>query len=55
LGFRIYTPATDPPREKVVHAQWVDPVLVGEVRSRQFNKGAGRLRQTSCCGLCEGS
>jgi bifunctional non-homologous end joining protein LigD len=42
-----------PPREDVVRARWVDPVLVGEVRFRQFTKGAGRLRHTSWRGLRE--
>lgn len=43
--------ATAPPREDVVRARWVEPVLVGEVRYRQFTRGAGRLRHTSWRGL----
>jgi bifunctional non-homologous end joining protein LigD len=43
--------AADPPREDVRRARWVDPVLVGEVRYRQFTRGAGRLRHTSWRGL----
>lgn len=45
--------ASAPPREDVVRARWVEPVLVGEVRFRQFTKGAGRLRHTSWRGLRE--
>jgi bifunctional non-homologous end joining protein LigD len=45
--------ADDPPREDVRRAQWVDPVLVGEVQYRQFTRGAGRLRHTSWRGLRE--
>jgi bifunctional non-homologous end joining protein LigD len=45
--------ATAPPREDVARARWVEPVLVGEVRFRQFTKGAGRLRHTSWRGLRE--
>ncbi|MEO6088375.1 MAG: DNA ligase D [Umezawaea sp.] len=45
--------ASAPPREDVGRAQWVEPVLVGEVRFRQFTKGAGRLRHTSWRGLRE--
>ncbi|MGW6928429.1 non-homologous end-joining DNA ligase [Lentzea sp. NPDC054927] len=44
--------ATTPPREDVVRARWVDPVLVGEVRFRQFTRGDdGRLRHTAWRGL----
>jgi bifunctional non-homologous end joining protein LigD len=44
--------ATTPPREDVVRARWVDPVLVGEVRFRQFTRGeGGRLRHTAWRGL----
>lgn len=43
--------AATPPREDVVRARWVDPVLVGEVQYRQFTRGAGRLRHTSWRGL----
>ncbi|WP_370973849.1 DNA ligase D [Amycolatopsis sp. cg9] len=43
--------AVTPPREDVVRARWVDPVLVGEVQYRQFTRGAGRLRHTSWRGL----
>ena len=40
--------ASSPPREDVVRARWVDPVLVGEVRFRQFTRGEeGRLRHTA--------
>ncbi|MGW6936868.1 DNA ligase D [Lentzea sp. NPDC054927] len=43
-----------PPREDVVRARWVDPVLVGEVRFRQFTRGEdGRLRHTAWRGLRE--
>ncbi|WP_434453084.1 DNA ligase D [Lentzea sp. E54] len=43
---------TTPPREDVVRARWVDPVLVGEVRFRQFTRGEdGRLRHTAWRGL----
>ncbi|HEX5407762.1 MAG TPA: DNA ligase D [Pseudonocardiaceae bacterium] len=40
-----------PPREDVTRARWVRPELVGEVRYRQFTRGAGRLRHTSWRGL----
>ncbi|MFI6100860.1 DNA ligase D [Lentzea sp. NPDC051213] len=44
--------AATPPREDVVRARWVDPVLVGEVRFRQFTRGDdGRLRHTAWRGL----
>jgi bifunctional non-homologous end joining protein LigD len=43
--------AVRPPREDVVRARWVRPELVGEVRYRQFTRGAGRLRHTSWRGL----
>jgi bifunctional non-homologous end joining protein LigD len=43
--------AVTPPREDVVRARWVRPELVGEVRYRQFTRGAGRLRHTSWRGL----
>jgi bifunctional non-homologous end joining protein LigD len=44
--------ATTPPREDVVRARWVEPVLVGEVRFRQFTRGTdGRLRHTAWRGL----
>lgn len=43
--------AATPPREDVVRARWVEPVLVGEVQYRQFTRGAGRLRHTSWRGL----
>ncbi|MEV6609763.1 DNA ligase D [Kutzneria sp. NPDC051319] len=43
--------ASSPPRADVVRAQWVEPILVGEVRFRQFTRGAGRLRHTSWRGL----
>jgi bifunctional non-homologous end joining protein LigD len=43
--------AVAPPREDVVRARWVEPVLVGEVVYRQFTRGAGRLRHTSWRGL----
>jgi bifunctional non-homologous end joining protein LigD len=43
--------ADTPPREDVVRARWVRPELVGEVRYRQFTRGAGRLRHTSWRGL----
>ena len=43
--------AVAPPREDVVRARWVRPELVGEVRYRQFTRGAGRLRHTSWRGL----
>ncbi|MDX8053846.1 DNA ligase D [Lentzea sp. BCCO 10_0798] len=47
-----YPFATPPPREDVVRARWVDPVLVGEVRFRQFTRGDdGRLRHTAWRGL----
>ncbi|MET0233260.1 MAG: DNA ligase D [Kibdelosporangium sp.] len=43
--------ATTPPREDIVRARWVEPVIVGEVRYRQFTRGEGRLRHTSWRGL----
>ncbi len=43
--------ATTPPREDIVRARWVEPVLVGEVVYRQFTRGAGRLRHTAWRGL----
>ncbi|MDX8148387.1 DNA ligase D [Lentzea sp. BCCO 10_0061] len=44
--------ASPPPREDLVRARWVDPVLVGEVRFRQFTRGdEGRLRHTAWRGL----
>ena len=43
--------AAAPPREDVARAGWVEPELVGEVRYRQFTRGAGRLRHTSWRGL----
>ncbi|MCE7003012.1 DNA ligase D [Kibdelosporangium philippinense] len=43
--------ATAPPREDVVRARWVEPMLVGEVEYRQFTRGDGRLRHTSWRGL----
>lgn len=43
--------AVTPPREDIVRARWVDPVLVGEVQYRQFTRGEGRLRHTSWRGL----
>ncbi|GLZ35002.1 DNA ligase D [Lentzea sp. NBRC 105346] len=51
LERRTHPFATTPPREDVVRARWVEPVLVGEVRFRQFTRGAGRLRGTSWRGL----
>jgi len=52
LQRRTHPFATTPPREDVVRAQWVEPVLVGEVQFRQFTGGAnGRLRHTSWRGL----
>jgi bifunctional non-homologous end joining protein LigD len=46
--------AVTPPREDVVRAHWVEPVLVGEVQFRQFTGGEnGRLRHTSWRGLRE--
>ena len=51
LERRTHPFATRPPREDVVRARWVEPVLVGEVRFRQFTRGAGRLRGTSWRGL----
>jgi bifunctional non-homologous end joining protein LigD len=41
----------DPPRDDVRGAHWVKPEMVGEVRFRQFTRGAGRLRHTSWRGL----
>ncbi|MET9229934.1 DNA ligase D [Lentzea sp. NPDC003310] len=44
--------ASAPPREDVARARWVEPVLVGEVRFRQFTRGDdGRLRHTAWRGL----
>jgi bifunctional non-homologous end joining protein LigD len=44
--------AVTPPREDVVRARWVEPLLVGEVRFRQFTRGeSGRLRHTAWRGL----
>ncbi|HEX5121588.1 MAG TPA: non-homologous end-joining DNA ligase [Pseudonocardiaceae bacterium] len=43
--------AVPPPREDMLRAHWVRPVLVGEVRYRQFTRGAGRLRHTRWRGL----
>ncbi|WP_285640737.1 DNA ligase D [Lentzea sp. NBRC 102530] len=44
--------ASTPPREDVTRARWVEPVLVGEVRFRQFTRGdEGRLRHTAWRGL----
>ncbi|MFC3897497.1 DNA ligase D [Lentzea rhizosphaerae] len=52
LERRSHPFATTPPREDVVRARWVDPVLVGEVRFRQFSRGeGGRLRHTAWRGL----
>ncbi|GAB2999098.1 DNA ligase D [Amycolatopsis acidiphila] len=51
LERRTHPFATAPPREDVVRAHWVEPVLVGEVQYRQFTRGAGRLRHTSWRGL----
>jgi bifunctional non-homologous end joining protein LigD len=51
LERRSHPFATAPPREDVVRARWVEPELVGEVRYRQFTRGAGRLRHTSWRGL----
>jgi bifunctional non-homologous end joining protein LigD len=51
LEIRSHPFATAPPREDVYRARWVQPVLVGEVRYRQFTRGAGRLRHTSWRGL----
>lgn len=52
LERRSHPFATTPPREDVVRARWVDPVLVGEVRFRQFTRGeGGRLRHTAWRGL----
>lgn len=51
LERRTHPFATTPPREDVARARWVDPVLVGEVRYRQFTRGDGRLRHTSWRGL----
>ncbi|GAA5162725.1 DNA ligase D [Amycolatopsis dongchuanensis] len=51
LARRTHPFATTPPREDVAKARWVEPVLVGEVRYRQFTRGAGRLRHTSWRGL----
>lgn len=45
--------AVAPPRADTARAQWVKPVLVGEVVFRQFTRGAGRLRHTSWRGLRE--
>jgi bifunctional non-homologous end joining protein LigD len=53
LETRTHPFATAPPREDVHRARWVEPVLVGEVRYRQFTRGAGRLRHTSWRGLRE--
>jgi bifunctional non-homologous end joining protein LigD len=54
LRRRTHPFATTPPREDVVRAQWVKPVLVGEVQFRQFTGGVnGRLRHTSWRGLRE--
>ena len=50
---RTHPFATAPPPEDVVRARWVEPELVGEVRFRQFTRGAGRLRHTSWRGLRE--
>ncbi|PRY38657.1 DNA ligase D [Umezawaea tangerina] len=50
---RTHPFAAAPPREDVTGARWVEPALVGEVRFRQFTKGAGRLRHTSWRGLRE--
>ncbi|WP_081902033.1 DNA ligase D [Lentzea aerocolonigenes] len=52
LERRSHPFATTPPREDVVRARWVAPVLVGEVRFRQFTRGeGGRLRHTAWRGL----
>jgi bifunctional non-homologous end joining protein LigD len=52
LSRRTHPFAETPPREDVVRAQWVQPMLVGEVVYRQFTRGgAGRLRHTSWRGL----
>ncbi len=48
---RTHPFATTPPREDVVRARWVEPMLVGEVEYRQFTHGDGRLRHTSWRGL----
>ncbi|HEX6341142.1 DNA ligase D [Umezawaea sp.] len=49
--------AADPPRDDVRRGRWVEPRLVGEVRYRQFTRGAdgrtGRLRHTAWRGLRE--
>ncbi|WNV88270.1 DNA ligase D [Umezawaea sp. Da 62-37] len=50
---RTHPFAAKPPREDVAGARWVDPVLVGEVRFRQFTRIGGRLRHTSWRGLRE--
>jgi bifunctional non-homologous end joining protein LigD len=51
LERRTHPFATTPPREDVARAHWAEPVLVGEVRYRQFTRGEGRLRHTSWRGL----
>ncbi|WP_410646457.1 hypothetical protein [Amycolatopsis sp. cmx-4-54] len=43
--------ADDPPRADVDHAQWVDPVLVGEVVFRQVTRASGHLRHPAWRGL----
>jgi bifunctional non-homologous end joining protein LigD len=48
---RTHPFVTAPPRDDVRGAHWVVPELVGEVRFRQFTRGAGRLRHTSWRGL----
>lgn len=44
---------TAPPREDARHAQWVEPVLVGEVVYRQFTRTDRRLRHAAWRGLRE--
>ncbi|MEU0529113.1 DNA ligase D [Amycolatopsis tolypomycina] len=51
LERRTHPFAVTPPREDVVRAQWVKPVLVGEVAYRQFTRSGGRLRHTAWRGL----
>nr|WP_081975761.1 non-homologous end-joining DNA ligase [Amycolatopsis sp. MJM2582] len=45
--------AVDPPQADVAGAQWVEPVLVGEVEFRQVTRASGRLRHTAWRGLRE--
>ncbi|GAA4010393.1 DNA ligase D [Allokutzneria multivorans] len=43
--------AAEPPRDQVRGAQWVDPVVIGEVRYRRFTSGEPRLRHASWRGI----